>query len=708
MSTAGLAWKSLEAFQECSSRLRTNKSCRKPTSIPPEGVAALESAFYINHLFDIRDTLMGATNQEGASQQPHPNATPPNSPETKENGEEGEGDDKMAPPFSNKSSSRCPEHQNNELQLYCETCSEIICYECTIEKHHGHKYDTTAKVAEECRKELLPLLDPVEKGLAETEGALTQLGSRREEMQDRHDSIRAEVLEVAERLHQAVDARKDALLEELETVTREKLKALAGEKDLKETLHTKLGGCLRQVRQAVSDKSHVELLTAEDKLKRSVEEVMEDFREEGQMQGIEADMRLSLPPDLLQNAGKFGRILTPASADPLRCTAQGQGLELASVGERANIHLKVLNHRGQPCQELLRHLECVLVYEGGGGEGEAKEGNREECDVEALSPSLFQIGYTPTVEGRHQLHIRVEGRHIVGSPFPVSTKRPMEKLGVPSLVVSLSKPWGVCVNSKGEVLVSESGAGQIAVLNACGARLRTIGSQGSDRGELSEPRGLALDGDGNIYVVDSANHRVQKFSQNGCYLASGGNKGTSPTQFQDPKGVAFSTANGQLYVADCHRVQVLNPNLTFSGSFGKKGRGEGEFESAFSVACDALGNVYVGDNRKTGIQIFSPVGQYVGALASHTSPQLRVLRGIWGTTGIYSPVGLAVDSCGLVYVSDDVGSHVTVLTPQGERKASFGRDGYSPGEFKVPRGVAVKSTGEVYVCDYKNSRLQVF
>ena len=46
-----------------------------------------------------------------------------------------------------------------------------------------------------------------------------------------------------------------------------------------------------------------------------------------------------------------------------------------------------------------------------------------------------------------------------------------------------------------------------------------------------------------------------------------------------PAGIAISPITGQVYIADSgnHRIQVLNPDLTFSHSFGKKGSANGQF-----------------------------------------------------------------------------------------------------------------------------------
>ena len=65
---------------------------------------------------------------------------------------------------------------------------------------------------------------------------------------------------------------------------------------------------------------------------------------------------------------------------------------------------------------------------------------------------------------------------------------------------------------------------------------------------------------------------------------------------------------------------------------------------------------------------------------------------------------LAVDTSGMVYVSE-VGSHrVSVFTSEGQFVTSFGRWGEVPGEFKYPHGLAVDNNGVVYVCNRVNRR----
>ncbi len=77
-------------------------------------------------------------------------------------------------------------------------------------------------------------------------------------------------------------------------------------------------------------------------------------------------------------------------------------------------------------------------------------------------------------------------------------------------------------------------------------------------------------------MTDSWNHHIQKLTTEGQSITSVGIEGIGPLKFDFPRGITFNPTNSKVYVVDNnHCVQVLNSDLTFSSSFGKRGSGEG-------------------------------------------------------------------------------------------------------------------------------------
>jgi hypothetical protein len=85
----------------------------------------------------------------------------------------------------------------------------------------------------------------------------------------------------------------------------------------------------------------------------------------------------------------------------------------------------------------------------------------------------------------------------------------------------------------------------------------------------------------------------------------------------------------------------------------------------------------------------------------------------WGTNGTDNgqfdvPIGVAVDSSGNVYVSDWLNSRIQKFDSSGNFITKWGSQGKDNGQFYNPQGIAVDLSGNVYVADTLNTRIQVF
>jgi DNA-binding beta-propeller fold protein YncE len=314
-----------------------------------------------------------------------------------------------------------------------------------------------------------------------------------------------------------------------------------------------------------------------------------------------------------------------------------------------------------------------------------------------MSINQYEISYQVTNRERHQLHIEVEGEHIKGSPFGIIA---IKKLGTPIKIIDgVEAPWGVAVNQRGEIIVSETSSNCLSIFSSAGEIFRSFGSQGSKQGQFDRIRGVAVDDADNIYVADG-NHRIQKFTPNEIFCTAVGTKGSEELQFNFPIGGAFHPLNKKMYVADCNnnRIQILNPDLTFHSSFGSRGGGNGQFNHPTDVAFDSSGNVYVADYYNDFIQVFTEEGEFIRMFGQHGS----------GSGELHSPSGISIGSNNMVYVTEAINHRISVFTCEGKFLTSFGKSGVGPGELNSPRGIAVDQDGIIYVCDASNNRLQLF
>ena len=651
----------------------TCPTCRQVTPIPARGVAGLQSAFHINNLLEIlEDSVNKLENAQATPERATPTDLNP----------------------VNKAS-HCFVHEDKELELYCETCGELICLKCVTKsgKHYSHDYEELNVAFENYKEEIKSSLEPMEKQMTTIKKALALIEQCRGEISNQQTAIKDNIHVTFRRLREVLIVRETELIGQLHKTTQGKLKGLAAKRDRIETTLAQLDSCLHFMRESIKAGNESNMLMMKTNTVHQVKELTTPFQQYTLKPNTEADMVFSALADLTAMCQSYGQVFASGSPDPSKCHTTGKGLEVAVVGEKSTAILHAVSYEGKLCEEPIKSLECELVSE--------ITGTQASCSVEGRGQSQYEISYQPIIKGRNLLHIKAEDKHVRGSPSSVAVKSPVEKLGIPILTLGgLRKPWGVAINQRGEVVVTERDGYCVSVVSPNGEKLRSFGTPGSGQGQFKNQYGVAVDGEGNILVADSNNHRIQKFTAEGQFLAAVGTKGSGPLKFDYTTDIAFNTSNNKAYVVDQgnHRVQVLNSDLTFSRTFGKEGNGKGKFEIPCGIACDSTGKVYVADTFNHRIQVFTAEGKFLRMFGRRGQ----------GRGELVEPYSVEVDISGMVYVSDAGNHRVSVFTSEGQFVTSFGRKGEGPGEFKYPRGLAVDNNGVVYVCDSENNRVQVF
>ena len=649
--------------------------CRHDTPVPANGVAGLQPAFQINHLLEIMEEhKKAATDSLTSTEKAERDSTSLTS----------HGKVKVC----------CREHAGKEVELFCETCREPVCVKCAIKggKHHSHDCEELDKAFEKYKIEVTASLEPMEKQVTTFTKALAQLDTRCAEISDQRAAVEADVHTAFAKLQHILDTRKTELIGQLHHITQRKLKGLAVQRDQLETTLAQLSGCLGFMRESLKTGSQEEVLLMKSSVVKQVKELTTTFPPDMLKPSTEADVIFSALRDVATACRNYGQVSAPGLPDPLKCQVISKGIQAAVVGKMSTAVLQAVNFNSQLCEEPIQSLECELVSE--------LSGTRTQGSVKRREQSQYEINYQPTIKGRHQLHVKVEGQHIRGSPFTLSALSPVEKLSTPILTLrGLKQPWGVAINQRGEVIVTECGRHCVSVFSPSGEKLRTFGSRGSCQGQFESPRGVAVDDEGNILVTDCSNHRIQKFTSEGQLLTAVGANGRGPLQFNCPTDIVFNAANKKVYVVDDYnyRVQVLNSDLTFSSSFGVPGSGKGQFDHPRGIACNSSGKVYVADRESHRIQVFTAEGKFLKMFGRRGD----------GRGKFCLPEGVAIDSNDMVYVSECGNHRVSVFTSEGVFVKSFGSYGAEPGQFKGSCGVTVNS-GVVYVCDCDNHRVQVF
>lgn len=281
-------------------------------------------------------------------------------------------------------------------------------------------------------------------------------------------------------------------------------------------------------------------------------------------------------------------------------------------------------------------------------------------------------------------------------------------------------PQGISVDNLGNVYVADSSNDRIQKFSKSGTFIRAWGAHGSGEGQFNAPVDIAADNSGNVYVTDFANHRIQKFGSAGNFIREWGTDGSGNGQFQNIAGVAVDRS-GNVYVSDApsgnDRIQKFTTTGNFITRWGSEGSGDGQFNGPVSVAVDNADNVYVTDQSNSRIQKFKLTTPCPTGTTQVNLGVCFITK--WGTFGsgngqFNASYGVAVDSSGNVYVADQQNHRIQKFRQDGTFATNWGTLGSAEGQFKFPLDVTVFASGvvffdeKVFVSDTSNDRIQVF
>ena len=684
-------------------------TCRQSTLLPSTtGVSGLQPAFHIHHLFEIQDALEKVKEPQKAQCDKCKTPRPAIS-YCRDCGEficamcttihsewdvftkhevvaleQLENKVKQVDALK-KVTLYCSLHDGKELELYCETCEELICHNCTVKKHKDHQYDLVGDTFDAHKTDITESVKPIESHLNIVSKSLEEINLRSKELNDRREANKANVQQKVQQFHDLIEKRKTKLFSQIDQQTDVKLKNLAAQKDEVETVQTQLVSCLLFVTESLRTGSKGEVMKVKKTVMKQVKEMIQNFNPDMLPPCEPSNVKFVSSPDLTPACQQFGAVYLQQSS-PKECYATGKGLKEAKPNQVATAILHMVDSKGKAATIPVETLTCELISE--------LTGEKVDCSAKKIHASQYEISYQVAHKGPYLLHIKVEDEYIKRSPFAVSVRNLDTGSKDPIKIISdVKQPNCITIDKKGNVVVSDmSGEECISVFSPTGKKLQSFGSE-----QLSNPRGVAVDDNGNILVVDVNRHCILKFNSNGKLITAVGKRGSSGLEFKEPVGAAIHPHSKRLYVADQfnHRIQILNPDLTFYNTFDNNR----QFNYPTDVAFDSIGNVYVADLCNDCIQIFTAEGEFLNKFGKKG----KSIGELAGPSRVY------VSNENVVYVAERDNHRVSMFTREGKFLRSFGTKGSSrPGQFCEPRGVVVDKNGMIYVCDRINNCLQLF
>jgi DNA-binding beta-propeller fold protein YncE len=294
----------------------------------------------------------------------------------------------------------------------------------------------------------------------------------------------------------------------------------------------------------------------------------------------------------------------------------------------------------------------------------------------------------------------------------------------------LGPQWAISVGGGENLTLLANGD---AVLNTSGGSSTTFTR--NEKGEYESPHGdsnLKLEpkekspgkGISEYLLTDPTTGSKTKFEQTAVA------ESTTPTyteefgaeagQLKHPVNDTVDSS-GDVWVTsyESDLIEKFSPAGLLLATYGSQGTGEGQFLGPWGIAIDPRnGNLYVSDQKNNRVEELSPTGAFIKTFgwgvgkADKTEFEIctkECKSGIAGSgNGQFDVMaGVTVDSSGNVWVADYGNNRVQEFNEKGEYLKKIGSTGKGTEQFEGPLDIAI-SGSDLYVTDYHNNRVQEF
>ena len=466
-------------------------TCRSPCPNPDKGLASLPPSFVINNLGEVYGLMKKISGDQQASCDNcnktnanryckqcgkffctgclhfHDNWKP-NAGHQTLSLEEVANTAYQLPHAKPEATDNCTDH-NKPLEIFCETCEELICQHCTVKKHKDHDYDV---VIDTYKKHRGILEKSSVQPLNEQNDRLTQdktsLINRKKEITQQGEMTKENIHHTIDQLKRVFDETERKLTGEVDVAVQHKVIVLDHQIKEVETALGEVRECRDHVEQSLKVGTPQQVLSTKPQMMSRTKSIINSVKDKRFQPLEKADIELVKNDKINEMHKNIGKVKYFSSLASSKVSASFCPLPL--TGEESTI---TISFDGSPVPVPPSLISCSLTP--------PDNSQPIQCLVkESRQSGQYNVVFTPVTRGLHQLHVRVYGIEISGSPMSIPVSVPPEKRGTPVKTISgLRGPSGVAVTDDGLVIVS--GGHCITILDKEGKKIRSFGSEGTER-----------------------------------------------------------------------------------------------------------------------------------------------------------------------------------------------------------------------------------
>jgi len=589
-------------------------------------------------------------------------------------------------------------HEKDELKFFCKICETPICNACALTDHEGHAKMLLEEAANKRKLQVKSVIELQKKQVQYQKNEVNNIEQTCIQIKEQAAAVKKNAQKFAEAVIRVMEAKTQEICNQVDDQAAESIQSLVTQKSEIEHQVQMNETVIEQVEILLDRSSSAEIV----QLDNSLSAIFQQGFVKSERQIIDCDLECIRRFMFVKNEtlmdkvnaegiGSFSTGFSNTSAHQSR--AEGKGTSEAVVGLQADFVLTTRNAEGERCYD---KRDFVTV--------EIRNRQGQDCETNARvqdnKDGSYKISYFAKEVGECNVSVKVNGQQVHGSPFVVPMKsrqyRTVLSFGQKGSTAGvLRKPWGVAVNERNEIAVTETGNNRVLVFSSDGIYLRSFGGKGDKQEEFNYPAGIAFDIlNGDLIVVDNGNQQVKVFSEDGNYLCHIGDTGNLKHQLSRPLGLSVDN-DGSIFVAD--RDNKVIKLFSRIGETVHKSLGKGSFSCPFH--CIQYNNyVIVSDSHAHCINVFDRVGNFLFKFGKKGE----------GDGEFNNPHCLSVDKAGHLMVCDAGNHRIQVFEQSGKFITKFGTKGSGIGEFNGPVSTAVLSDGRIVVTDFYNNRIQIF
>ena len=583
-------------------------------------------------------------------------------------------------------------HEKEELKFFCKQCEVSICNTCVVTFHEGHDKVLLQDAANEKKLSLESAIESQKEKLLQMRNLISGLQNEYIKIQGQVTHIRKSSQSFVDNLIKVVEEKKMEILKKVEDKANESFERLAVQQSQVENEIQLIETSIEKTETFLKRSSNAEIMqfntVQEEAVGDGLRQVEDKLEDPGNFVFI-ANKKLI---DQVSSDGVGSFFLSKTKSN--NSGAVGKGITDVTVGLKAQFVLTTRSAENKRCYEQFTSVNMEMRNDQG-----------HDCatgvQVQDNEDGSYNISYFAKEAGACRTSVMINREHVSGSPFTVQVKprqyEPVLSFGRKGSSWSSGKfdcPWGVAVNERNEIAVTDNSNNRVQIFSCNGKFIRSFGKKGVKKGEFKDPSGIAYLNNGNIVVADSFNDRLQIFTERGEYLARIGSEENPDHQFNSPMGLSVDN-DGNIIVADSDNklIKIFTPSGQFLRKFG------GEDLLVDPYHCIQKDQYFiVSDEGDHSIKVFNTDGDLVDKFGNEGK----------GDVEFNGPHCLSVDKAEHLMVCDCGNNIVQVLDLSGKCitkiRVPYGGE-IEP--FQLPTSTAVLTDGRIVLTDLGNHRMLI-